>query len=195
MNPEKDQIYIFNNDELSLIKNTFAENEPLLFAIRKVLLQFELNDGDKALLKLINEPILTVLRKRMLPELSNVFPLGQLPSLMSTLTQQLQGKDVSDMELQFDAKQLQIDYLEQQFNELSELAGLPYKIKDEARLELKELGTLKGKPAKSQFVHMTAYLFLLGYIDPMLIMIKTIAGKKDETLAQLNERLKRDSNK
>jgi len=189
MNPEKDQVFIFNEAELSLIKNTFSENEPLLYAIRKVLLQFELNDGDKALLKLVNTDVLNVLKKRMLPELSNVFPLGQLPSLMSTLTRQLEGKDVADMELQFDAKQLEIDYLEQQFGVLEG------KITEEKGIKLSELGTLKGKPAKSQFVHMTAYLFLLGYIDPMLIMIKTIAGKKEETLAQLNERLKRDSNK
>lgn len=115
MNPEKDQVFIFNEAELSLIKNTFSENEPLLYAIRKVFLQFELNDGDRAMLKLVNENVLNVLKKRMLPELSNVFPLGQLPSLMSTLTRQLEGKDVRDMALQFKAKQVQIDYLTQQF--------------------------------------------------------------------------------
>lgn len=188
MNPEKDQIYIFNSAELSLIKNTFAENEPLLFAIRKVLLQFELNDGDRSLLKLVNTDVLNVLKKRILPEISNVFPLGQLPSLMTTLTNDLKTKDVDDMALQFDAKQLQLDYLEQQF---AVLEGKEV----EEKIKLAELGNLKGKPAKSQFCHMTAYLFLLGYIDPMLIMIKTIAGNKDETLEELNKRLKRDSNK
>ena len=187
MNPEKDQVFIFNEEELSLIKNTFSENEPLIYAIRKVLLQFELNDGDKALLKLVNADVLNVLRKRMLPELSNVFPLGQLPSLMSTLTRQLEGKDVDDMALQFKAKQLQIDYLEQQF---AVLAGEEV----DEKIKLADLGTIT-KDSEETFINMTAYLFLLGYIDPMLIMIKTIAGKKEETLAQLNERLKRDSNK
>lgn len=187
MNPEKDQVFIFNEAELSLIKNTFSENEPLLYAIRKVFLQFELNDGDRAMLKLVNENVLSVLKKRMLPELSNCFPLGQLPSLMSTLTRQLEGKDVRDMALQFKAKQIQLDYLAQQFDVL---AG-----KDvEQTIKLADLGTITEDPEET-FVNMTAYLFLLGYIDPMLIMIKTIAGKKEETLAQLNERLKRDSNK
>ena len=186
MNPEKDQVFIFNEAELSLIKNTFSENEPLIYAIRKVLLQFELNDGDKALLKLVNADVLNVLRKRMLPELSNVFPLGQLPSLMSTLTRQLEGKDVRDMALQFKAKKIQIDYLTQQF------AVLEGDI--EENIKLAELGTIT-EDSEETFINMTAYLFLLGYIDPMLIMIKTIAGKKEETLAQLNERLKRDSNK
>lgn len=186
MNPEKDQVFIFNEAELSLIKNTFSENEPLLYAIRKVFLQFELNDGDRAMLKLVNENVLNVLKKRMLPELSNVFPLGQLPSLMSTLTRQLEGKDVRDMALQFKAKQVQIDYLTQQFAVLAGGAG--------GTIKLADLGTITEDPEET-FINMTAYLFLLGYIDPMLIMIKTIAGKKEETLAQLNERLKRDSNK
>lgn len=186
--PDKDQIFIFNEAELSLIKNTFSENDPLLYAIRKVFLQFELNDGDKALLKLVNTEIVNVLKKRMFPELSNVFPLGQLPSLMTTLTQDLKVKDVEEMSYQFDAKQIEIDYLEQQF---AVLEGKEV----EEKIKLKELGTLKGKTPGQQFIDMTAYLFLLGYIDPMLNMIKTIAGKKEETLAQLNERLKRDSNK
>lgn len=185
--PEKDQIYIFNNEELSLIKNTFAENEPLLFAIRKVLLQFELTDADKTLLTLVNPAVLNVLKKRILPEISNVFPLGQLPSLMTTLTQDLKVKDVEDMRLQFASKDLQIMYLTQQFKVL---AGEEV----EQTIKLADMGKISGD-AETDFVNLTTYLFLLGYIDPMLIMIKTIAGKKEETLEQLNARLKRDSSK
>lgn len=186
--PDKDQIFIFNEAELSLIKNTFSENDPLLYAIRKVLLQFELNEGDKALLKLVNGDILNVLKKRVFPTLSNVFPLGQLPSLMTTLTQDLKSKDLNDMDLQFKSKIIQMEYLEQQFA----ILGGEERTED---ISLAKLGEIKGKTSENQFIDMTAYLFLLGYIDPMLIMIKTIAGKKEETLTQLNERLKRDSNK
>lgn len=186
MNPEKDQVFIFNEAELSLIKNTFSENEPLLYAIRKVFLQLPLNDGDRALLNLVNEEVLNVLKKRMLPDLSNAFPLGQIPSLLSTLTQHLNVKDVREMAPQFAAKKLQMDYLAQQF---AVLAG-----ETTEDIKLAELGVITQDPEET-FINMTAYLFLLGYIDPMLIMIKTIAGKKEETLAQLNERLKRDSNK
>jgi hypothetical protein len=185
--PEKDQIYIFNSEELSLIKNTFAENEPLLFAIRKVLLQFELTDADRTLLKLVNPAIQNVLKKRILPEISNVFPLGQLPSLMTTLTNDLKVKDPEEMRLQFASKDLQIMYLTQQFKVL---AGEEV----EQTIKLADMGKITGD-AETDFINMSTYLFLLGYIDPMLIMIKTIAGNKDETLAQLNARLKRDSSK
>jgi hypothetical protein len=187
MNPDKDQVFIYNEAELSLIKNTFSENDPLIYAIRKVLLQFELNDGDKALLKLVNPEVLHVLKKRILPTISNEFPLGQLPSLMVTLTNDLKVKEVDQMALQFEAKKIEIEYLEQQFKVL---AGED----TEETIKLAELGNLRGTEDE-QFVNMTAYLFLLGYIDTTLIMIKTIAGKKEETLSQLNERMKRDSNK
>lgn len=185
--PEKDQIYIFNNEELSLIKNTFAENEPLLYAVRKVLLQFELTDEDKALLKLVNEPVFKVLKKRILPDISNVFPLGQLPSLMTTLTQDLKVKDVREMAPHFEAKKLQMEYLTQQFKVL---AGEDV----DQKIRLSDMAVITEDPEEN-FINMNTYLFLLGYIDPMLIMVKTIAGKKEETLEQLNARLKRDSSK
>ena len=187
MNPEKDQIYIYNSGELSLIKNTFAENEPLLYAIRKVLFQFELTDADKALLKLVNESVLNVLKKRILPEISNVFPLGQLPSLIAILSQDLKVKDVPEIAPQFAIKKLQIAYLEQQFKVL---AGEDV----EQKIRLSDMAVITEDPEEN-YINMSTYLFLLGYIDPMLIMIKTIAGNKDETLEQLNTRLKRDSSK
>jgi hypothetical protein len=185
--PEKDQVYIFNSEELSLIKNTFAENEALIFAIRKVLLQFPLNEGDKQLLSFVNADVLNVLRKRILPELSNVFPLGQLPSLMTTLTNDLKTKDVREMAPHFAIKKLQIAYLEQQFKVL---AGEDV----EQNIKLADMGKITEDPEEN-FINMSTYLFLLGYIDPMLIAIKTIAGSKEETLEQLNKRLRRDSAK
>lgn len=187
MNPEKDQIYIFNNAELSLIKNTFAENEPLLFAIRKVLLQFPLTEDDKTLLQLVNPEVLRVLKKRILPEISNEFPLGQLPSLLTTLTNDIKVKDVREMSPQFQAKKLEIAYLEQQFKVLAGEPIIPV-------IKLADLAVI-GEDSEENYINMTAYLFILGYVDPNLIMIKTIAGKKEETLEQLNARLKRDSNK
>lgn len=189
MQPEKDQYFIFSEAELSLIKNTFTDNDALLFAIRNVLLQFPLSDGQKATLSVgLNENVISVLRKRIIPELLPTYPLGQLPSILTTLTKDLGSRDVVDMEPQFEAKQLEIDYLEQQFQKLEG------KVVEE-RISLKRMGELKDKSPREQFVDMTAYLFLLGYIDPMLGMIKNIAGQKDETPEQQKKRLTRDSSK
>lgn len=189
MQPEKDQYFIFSEAELSLIKNTFSDNDALLYAIRNVFLQFPLSDGQKATLSVgLNENVISVLRKRILPEILPTFPLGQLPSILTTLTKDLGARDVVDMGPQFASKQIEIDYLEQQFKKLE---GKEV----EEVISLKRLGELSGKDAEQQFIDTTAYLFLLGYIDPMLGMIKNIAGEKTETKEDQKKRLTRDSNR
>lgn len=186
--PEDNQIYIFNTQELELIKNTFAENDILIYTIRKVFLQFPLTEPEKNLIKMSCTPdVISVLRKRILPEIAPVFPLGQLPSILTTLTDNLKVLTPQEMQPHLEAKQLEIKYLEQQFKVLE--GG------SEETIKLTHIGTLEGKDPYEQFVHMQAYLFLLGYIDPMLIMIKTIAGSKEESTQKQKERMKRNSNK
>lgn len=190
---QPNQVFIFNDEELDLIKRTFAENEPLLYSVRKVLLQFPLTDAEKNLLKLSMTPeVLHVLRKRMLPEISDEFPLGQLPSLLTTLTEQLKVKTVEEMAPLFEAKKLEIDYLTQQFAVLEDINGGV-----EETIKLADLGNITVTPkaewSDTNYVRLNAYLFLLGYIDPMLNFIRSIAGEKKETVEQAKKRLERDS--
>lgn len=188
MQPEKDQYFIFSEAELSLIKNTFSENDELLYAIRNVMLQFPVSDGQRAMLSVgLTPAVIAVLRKRILPELAPTFPIGQLPSVLTTLTKDIGSRPVEEMAPQFEAKEIEIQYIEQQFKELE--TG------EKGSISLKELGVLTGKDDRQRFVDMTAYLFLLGYIDPMLGMIKNLAGAKDETPEEQKKRLTRDSSK
>jgi hypothetical protein len=188
MRPEKDQVYIFTDDQLSLIKNTFAENDELLYAIRNVLLQFPLSEGQTKLVKSLKPEVIEILRIRMLPELGPKFPLGQLPSLLSTLTEDMKTHDVELMAPKMEAKVKEIAYLEQQFQKLANLDT-------EEMLRLKDMGHLMGKSPYQQFVDIAAYLFLVGYIDPSLNMIRVIAGTKQETVEETKKRMHRDSSK
>ena len=186
--PDKDQVFIFNKAELSTIKNTFSENDILLYTIRKVFLQFPLTEVEKGLIRTSVTPeVVHILKKRMLPDLSPEFPLGQIASILTTLTNDLKVKTPEEMEPHFNAKAHEIAYLTQQFNALEDLdAEQPIKLSDMASLD---------KETDEVFVNMTAYLFLLGYIDPMLNFIKSIAGQKDETPEEQEKRLMRDSSK
>lgn len=189
MQPNKDQKFIFSDVELELIKNTFSENDELLYAVRNVLLQFELSDAQKQMIRAqVTPEIYKVLLKRMLPTPTGEFPLTQLPSILTTITGDLKSRSVEDMELLFSAKATEIAYLEQQFAVLKDLSS-PQPIK------LTDFATIVGKSAKDAYVHMTVYLFLLGYIDPALGFIKSIAGEKKETIEEQKKRLDRDSNK
>lgn len=183
------QVFIFNDEELDLIKRTFAENEALLYTVRKVLLQFPLTDAEKGLIKLsITPEVHRILKKRILPELSDEFPLSQLPSILTTLSEHLKIKSVEEMEPLMHAKALEVAYLEQQFRALTDLEA-PQPI------NLVDMGVIAGKSSKDAYITMHAYLFLLGYIDPMLGFIQSIAGKKSETVEKQKERMKRDSTK
>lgn len=192
--PDKDQFGIYNDQQLSLLKNTFADNDTLLYTIRKVFLQFPLTEVEKGLIRTAVTPeVLEVLKIRMIPELSPVFPLGQLPSILTTLTNDLKVKNVEEMAPHFESKQLQIRYLETCFEVLESIVtGLRLGINT---IRLTYLGTLVGKTPHEQWVDMTAYLFLLGYIDPSLHMIKLLAGEKEESPEQQKKRLMRDSSK
>ena len=73
----------FNDKELSLIKNTFAENDELLKLLRKVFLQVELTEADVKALKPIssNDAVLTLLHKIYAPEIELEAPFGQVIDL------------------------------------------------------------------------------------------------------------------
>ena len=186
---DPNQQFIFNDEELSLIKNTFANNDTLLYTVRKVLLQFPLTDTERGLIKLsITPEVHNVLKKRILPEISDEFPLAQLPSILTTLAESLKVKSVEEMEPLFSAKATEIAYLEQQFAALKD----PDMVQP---IKLTDMAVLVGKDARTAYVSLQAYLFLLGYIDPMLMFIKSLAGEKEETLEKQKERLTRNSNK
>lgn len=188
---DPNQVFIFNDEELELIKGTFADNEALLYTVRKVLLQFPLTDAERGLIKLsITEPVWKVLKKRILPEISDEFPLTQLPSLLTTLIDQLKVKSVEEMAPLFGAKELEIAYLEQQFTRLADIDATV-----EEKIKLSDLSKFGRKSPVQIYMDTQAYLFLLGYIDPMLMFIKSIAGTKKETVEEAKQRMTRDSSK
>lgn len=188
MNPDKDQVFIFNSNELSLIKNTFADNDTLLYTIRKVFLQFPLSDVERGLLAQTMKPeVIAVLKKRINPNISPEFPLGQQSSLLTTLGENLKVNSPDEMAPHFESMQLRLDYFDQQFAVLAGSTDEPIKLSD--------LANMKGKSNDERFINVTAYLFILGYIDPMISLIKSIAGAKTESPEDQKKRMTRNSSK
>lgn len=186
------QIFIFNDIELELIKSTFSgDDDTLLYTVRKVLLQFPLTDVERGLIKVsINEPIWRILKKKLLPEISDEFPLGQLPSLLTTLTEVLRVRTEDEVSGEIASKALQIGYLKQQFSVLKDIEG-----DIEEDIKLSDMAVLEGKNPADAYVSLKAYLFILGYVDPMLEQIKSIAGEKKETVDEAKKRMTRNSAK
>lgn len=182
---------IFNDAELALIKATFAENDELIYLIRKVLLQFPLKEAERKTIKAImNEDVFNVVKKRMYPEMSDDFPLGQLGDIYQTLTNDLKSKTVDEMAPLFKAKQLEIEYLEQQFSILKDIDT-----DFSGGIRLDGLKSLKNMSAEDCYINTVARNFIVAYIDNMLILIKNIAGQKTETVEDQKKRMTRDSSK
>ncbi len=188
---QKGQVLLFNDAELSLIKNTFAENEDALYLIRNVLLQFEITKEERKLLKgLMTPAVFEVVKKRIFPVIDSDAPMFQLSDMYQTLTTDMKTKGVEDMAALFDAKQLQVDYLDQQFKVLQDLDK---KVVEVIRLD--DLASLKNKSPHQMYVDTAARNYLLSHVDTFLNHIKTLAGQKSETLDEVKKRLTRDSAK
>jgi hypothetical protein len=191
---DKNQILIYTDAEISLIKAVFADNEDLLYALRKVFLQFPMTDTEMKLIKDAMTPeVITILKKRIYPEMTGDEPFGQLSDVYQVLNNDLASKDVSEMDPIFISTQLVVDYLAQQFETLKEIDS--DSVTNKKLILLDDLKVLKEKSSFEQYVDTKARNFIIGHIDGKLQMIKTIAGEKTETTEQAKERMTRNSNK
>ena len=188
---QKGQILMFNDIELSLIKNSFSDNEDLIYAIRKVLLQFELTKDEKKILKQAMTPELyAVVKKRIFPELDPDAPLFQLSDMYQSLAGELSKKEAGEMREQFQAKQIEIDYLTQQFEVLKDIDK-----KVEQKTKLADLASIDMEDTTQTYINLTARNYLLSYVDSFLNHLKVLAGQKTETIEETKKKLIRDSNK
>jgi hypothetical protein len=192
---DKNQVMMFSDAELDLIKKTFADNEELLYAIRNVMLQFPVSDAEREALKSqVTPEVFALLKKKLLPEISPDAPLTQLADLRQTLTNDLKTKTPEEMAPLFSAKVREMAYLEQQFEVLNELANSF--ISDSPRpLKLDDWKLRADMSADDAFVATTARNFILGFVDPMLRDFSVLAGTKTESPEKQKERLMRNSAK
>lgn len=194
MSRDKGQVFIFSDAELDLIKKTFADNEELLYAIRKVLLQFDLTEAEKESIKAqVTPEVFAVLKKKLLPEISPDAPFNQLADLRQTLTNDLKTKTPEEMAPLFEAKKLVIQYLEQQMEELEGSDTRTVSARQKP-ISLAKLAVIYDDHYWN-FVNTTARNFILGFVDPMLQGLYVLAGSQNESQEKMKERISRNSTK
>lgn len=185
----------FSADELGLIKGLFAGNDDLLFAVRNVMYQFPVSDGDREILKgALNDKVLALLKKVFVPELDPDAPIFQLTHMGLSL-----GADVKTLSPEgawpfIRAKEIEVKYLEQQLQALKDIgagAGRGPQIVLENLIKLDASST----NADDAYVNVTAWNYLLSFIDSHIQQMKFLAGLKSESVEQTLERLQKDSSK
>lgn len=183
----------FDDVELALMKAVFANNENLLFIIRKVMLQGELTEDERNTITSTMTPELYKLcRKVFLPEIDLDAPLFQIADPYIGLNADVEKVGPEEFWPVYQAKKLEFDFIDQQLEclrDVNEHAEPKISFKD----MVKGKGTKAGK--EELYVNIMARNYLLSFVDSSLQQIKFLAGSAEETVEETKERLAKDSSK
>jgi hypothetical protein len=176
----------YSDAELSVIKNTFCENEDVLKAIRKHFLQLKLSKAEEAMLKGFSKDVLAVLRKSFLPEIDGDAPIHQVVDLLITVD--IKEKTPDQLYLAFNARKVLIDYINER---LADLEGA----KTDKSISFADLSVIEGKDEEKLWIDMNVRNTLVVHVEQQLSQLQILAGSPDETPEQTKEKLLKDSSK
>jgi hypothetical protein len=182
---KKQQTMRFSDDELRLIKSTFAENFDLLKALRKHFLQLQTTDEEKKALEEFkgNKGLMSLMHKCWLPTLDGDAPINQVVDLWMTLN--IQPLTPETAQPHIEARGVVINYLTQQ---LSLLNG-------ENVLDQISLSDSVDTSHPKIYRNLTARNTIIMHTEQQLNQLNTLAGFKEETPEETLERLQKSSSK
>lgn len=176
----------FNKKELELIKLTFKDNLPLLFALRKTFLQMELSEAEDIQIKNhIKDDVVQLIKKIFLPTLDGNAPINQVVDLWMTL--QIADKNPDEAVLFMDARGKVIKYLA---NVIDIIGG-----KDNCYTI--DFNSLLDEEANSEerFINIIARNAIIFHVEEQLRQINILANQTEETPEEEAKRTKTDSTK
>ena len=179
----------FTDSDLTLMKALFAGNDELFYAIRTVMFQLPLTERQVDILKeSMNDEVSALLHKVFIAGLDPDSPLFQMTHLALSLGAEIKGLSPEGAWPFIKAKKIEGDFMLQQLDALKNPGKKP-------KIVLEDLIKLDYPESKMEeaFVNITAWNFLLNFIDSQLQQTKYLAGRTEETIEQTKERMKRDS--
>lgn len=173
----------FNDLEIALIKKLFS-NEKMLMAVRNHMLQFDLTDEEQGLLSTLTPDALQFLRNRVfVPRADRNSKLQRISDCWGSLQVSNMGADEAFLHLQ--AREEQIAF----YNErLDVLEGKP-----EVRKLWDYVSNITGKTPAEAYVGFVVRNTILLQTDFHMNLLKTFAGREDESVEELKNRLRKDS--
>lgn len=176
----------WNDRELSLIKNTFAEQEETLIVFRKFFFQGSLTKSELAYIKSYASmpEVLAVLKKAICPVVDKQAPPFQTVDLLSSID--FSTVPHEHAALLIAGRQQAITFLQQRF---AELTG--DEVKDPIDFDAL---TNPIDDTHQAHINMLTRNFLLSHVDTQLFnSLLVMAGTKDEDPADQKRRLSQDS--
>jgi hypothetical protein len=178
----------YSENEISLIRNTFLDNDKILKAIRKVFLQLPLDNGDEAELAVFkgHKDLMKVMRKTFLPELDGNAPLNQNVDLWMTV--QIADKTPAEAYPHIVARAKLILYIKQR---LMALEGLM----DSEMIIFENLTIKEDLPtADLAYVNLIVRNIVVNHTEQMLVQLEDLANIKEETPEEVAKKINMDSN-
>jgi len=176
---------MYSNNDIDLIKATFAENDFLLIAVRKLFFGSKLTEEEQSSINAaFKDPkVLEVLRRKIYPVFNAETPVGQISDPWLGVEEQIFGASRDTIIQAVNSKAVAMSMFEQAFKSVygGEQVSIEY---NPASIVADELG-----------VNLIARNLYMKGVETGLTGVKMIAGKKDETLEQTLKRLTQDSSK
>jgi len=173
--------------ELEIIKKTFAENEYLIKAIRALFFGLGVTDDEKKIIKstFSDDELMTIMHRRFCPELDKNSPVGQVQDVWLGAEQMVFGASRDTIQQALEYKNDAIVMTKQALALLADPNGeAPIVSYNPKSYPLDTLGI--SLLSRNQYIR---------HIESQLNILYTIAGKKDETIAETKERINRNSSK
>lgn len=182
----------YSDSELEIIKASFADNDDLVKAVRKVFLQMSLDPIDVSALKAFKgkPEFFSVVRKTFLPELDGNAPVNQVVDLYMTV--QFVDKGVDEGVPLIIAREKLIQYLDQQLGYL--MAASNGEVSP-CSIDFKSLSKIEGKDRLDIFTDMICRNTVVTHTEQQLNGLVVLAGTKNETVEETQNRLRKDSTK
>ncbi len=179
------QSLLVSDSEIALLKSVFAENDDLLRTVRNLFFGLELTQDEKTTIisTFANDDIKQLMKKRFLPSITNKeAPIGQTVDMWVGV--EVRGKHPTEIFQLVSARKNQIEMIRQALALLENPDG------DKIIVEFNPL-EVKQDDLQIELLTRNNYI---SHIETQLIMIKVIAGQKEETVAQATKRMGKDSN-
>ena len=177
--PEAKALNDFNKpritDDDCEVLAVFLNADELLLTLRNLFFGFELSEGEWSTLNRLKNPkLLAVLRKFFYPTLQKDIPVGQNMDLW--MTNDIQGATPDTFKKVWDTKVLLLDMVDMSLTSLEDNSA--------KRVDL---------TPKKDIVFMSARNAYISYVSNVIRDIVMNAHRKKETVAEVMERLKKDS--
>jgi len=170
----------YNDSELRVIKSLFSENDEMLVALRKKMLDFPLSQVEANLVTYTPEQ-LAVISKTFNPEIEPEAPVNQIIDLWMTVD--VKDKTPSEAALLLEARSRLIKYLTERLEN------------KKPTITFESLSYSSKKMDQENLINQITRTTLLSHVEQQLNQLNFLAGQKDETVEQLMDRLQKDSSK